>query len=82
MTNTRTVRAAAHVGTGRSVQPEVAPEVTPGDIEWPPVTHEPDAVDAAQTLGELFAEIDRMPHKRLTKEEVDRYLAEERESWD
>jgi hypothetical protein len=46
------------------------------------LAHEPDAVDATQTLDELFAEIDRMPHKRLTKEEVDRYLAEERESWD
>ena len=82
MTNTRTVRVAAYVGTDRRSQPEVSLEVTPGDIEWTPLAHEPDAVDAAQTLGELFANLDRMPHKRLTKEEVDRYLAEERASWD
>jgi hypothetical protein len=33
------------------------------------------------TLGELLAEIDRMPHRRYTKEEIDRFLAEERASW-
>lgn len=33
-------------------------------------------------LQNLFAEIDRSPHARLSKDEIDRYVAEERASWD
>ncbi|NEV64431.1 hypothetical protein [Thiorhodococcus minor] len=33
-------------------------------------------------LEALFAAIDRMPRRRLTKEEIDTYIAEERASWD
>lgn len=38
--------------------------------------------DAKQTLSELFAELDRMPCQSLTREEVDRAIAQERASWD
>lgn len=53
-----------------------------GEVEVIVLASAPTTVGAEQSLGELFAELDRMPHKRLTKEEVDRYLAEERASWD
>ncbi|MEA3644242.1 MAG: hypothetical protein VBE63_30605, partial [Lamprobacter sp.] len=34
--------------------------------------------DAKQTLSELFAELDRMPCQPLSRQEVDRTIAEER----
>jgi hypothetical protein len=40
------------------------------------------SAEVEESLEQLFAAIDRMPRKRLTKEEIDRYLAEERASWD
>lgn len=33
-------------------------------------------------LQKLFDEIDHSPHARLSKDEIDRYIAEERASWD
>lgn len=53
-----------------------------GEVEVIVLASLPTTARAEQTLGELFAELDRMPHKLVTKEEVDRYLAEERASWD
>lgn len=39
-----------------------------------------------QTTGEsleaFFEELDRSPWKRLSKEEIDRYIAEERANWE
>lgn len=36
----------------------------------------------ASSLRELAEEIEKLPHARRTKEEVDRYIAEGRASWD
>jgi len=37
---------------------------------------------ASQSLVEWFRELDRTLRRRMTKEEVDAYLAEERASWE
>lgn len=42
----------------------------------------PSGINGKQTLLNLFAEIDKAHHPRMTKDEVDAYLAEERASWD
>lgn len=42
----------------------------------------PSGTNGKQTLLDLFAKIDQAPHPRMTKEEVDAYLTEERASWD
>lgn len=78
----RAVRLQAVVGPDRCLSIEVPPEIPPGKVEV--IVLAPDAmhVEKAQTLSELFAKLDRMPHKRLTAEEVDRYLAAERASWE
>lgn len=36
----------------------------------------------AQTLSELFAELDRLPNQAQTRKEIDRYIAQERATWD
>lgn len=57
-------------------------EVPVGEVEVIVLASSSTATVAQQTLDELFAELDRMPHKRLTKDEINQYLAGEWESWD
>lgn len=76
------VRLNAVVGDDHRLQILVPEEIPVGEVEVIVLASAPTTAGAEQSLSELFAELDRMPHKRLTKEEVDRYLAEERASWD
>lgn len=39
-------------------------------------------VPASESLSALFREFERSPHPRMTKEEIDHYIAEERAGWD
>jgi hypothetical protein len=57
-------------GVGPSHEPE---------IQRSPQT---DASQSEQNLAQLFAAIDVMPRRRLTKEEIDHYIAQERASWE
>ncbi len=76
------VRLNAVVGDDHRLQVVVPAEIPVGEVEVIVLATAPTPARVEQSLGELFAELDRMPHRRLTKEEVDRYLAEERASWD
>ena len=76
------VRLNAVLGADRCLRVEVPSEIPTGEVEVIVLAAQSPELRAEQTLCELFAAIDRMPHKRLTKEAVDRYLAEERASWD
>jgi hypothetical protein len=76
------VRLNAVVGPDRCLRIAVPAEIPPGKVEIIVLASEETNSQAEQSLDELFSALDRMPHKRLTKEEVDRYLAEERASWD
>lgn len=61
----------------------VVPDGIPaGEVEVIVLASTPATARSEQTLDELYAELDRMPHKRLTNEEVERYLADERASRD
>jgi hypothetical protein len=76
------VRLNAVLGADRCLQVQVPAEIPVGEVEVIVLARQPLGSAAGQSLRELFAELDRMPHKRLTKEEVDRYIAEERASWE
>ncbi|MCU0836321.1 MAG: hypothetical protein MUC77_18115 [Chromatiaceae bacterium] len=76
------VRLNAVLGDDHRLQVVVPEEIPVGEVEVIVLATSPTPARAEQTLSELFAELDRMPHRRLTKEEVDRYIAEERASWD
>lgn len=76
------VRLNTVLGPDRCLRIEVPAEIPTGQVEVIVLANEATAVQAGQSLDELFSALDRMPHKHLTKEEVDRYLAEERASWD
>lgn len=76
------VRLNAVVGDDHRLQIVVPQEIPVGEVEVIVLASSPTPARVEQTLSELFAELDRMPHKRVTKEDVDRYLAEERASWD
>lgn len=78
----KAVRLNAIVGEDHRLQILVPEEIPVGEVEVIVLASTPSSAPAEQTLDDLFAELDRMPHKRLTKEDVDRYLAEERASWD
>ncbi|MCF7992868.1 MAG: hypothetical protein K9M02_20705 [Thiohalocapsa sp.] len=56
-------------------------EFPPGEVEIIVRPARP-AQAADATLDELFESVDRMPRRRLTKEEIDSYIVEERASWD
>ena len=76
------VRLNAVVDDDHRLQVVVPEEIPVGQVEVIVLATSPTSAGTDQTLAELFAELDRMPHRRLTKEEVDRYIAEERASWD
>lgn len=78
----RAVRLNAVLGDDHRLKIVVPDEIPVGAVEVIVLASQPQGGRAEPTLGELFAELDRMPHKPLTVEEVNRYLAEERASWD
>lgn len=76
------VRFNAVVADDHRLQIVVPDEIPVGEVEVIVLASRPTAARAEQTLDELFAMLDRMPHGRLTTEEIGRYLADERASWD
>jgi hypothetical protein len=70
--------SGADQGSGIESPSDVAPE----GCESVALAPELGDAQAELTVCELLARLDSMPHKRLTKEEVDQYLASERASWD
>ncbi len=76
------VRMSAVIGADHWLQVVVPDEIPVGAVEVIVLARQPSEGESRQTLGELFGDLDRMSHKPVTAEEVDRYLAEERASWD
>lgn len=76
------VRLNAVVGADRCQRIEIPEKIPIGEVELIVLASQPPGVRAGQPLSQRFAAIDGMPHQRLTKEEVDSYLAEERATWD
>jgi hypothetical protein len=83
------LKLTAIIDSSRRVELRLPSDTPEGKAEVIVLVGEHDAVDSTsasaevdESLEQLFAAIDRMPRKRLTKDEIDRYLAEERASWD
>ena len=76
------VRLRAVGGNDRQLQITVPDEIPVGEVEVIVLERRLSGARTEHCLGELFAELDRMPHRSLTKEQVDGYLSEERASWD
>jgi len=76
------IRLNAVVSDDHRLQIVVPEEIPVGEVEVIVLAGTQATSGTKQTLDDLFAELDRMPHKHLTRKEVDRYLADERASWD
>jgi hypothetical protein len=68
----------AVLGEDRRLQVLVPDEIPVGAVEAIVLASSAPEDRSVHTLGELFAELDRMPHQPMTEQEVTRYLAEER----
>ena len=59
------------------IQLDLPSDFPPGEVEII-VRHAPEDTQTDMNLDDLFATIDRMPRRRLSKTEIDAYMAEER----
>jgi hypothetical protein len=76
------IKLRAEVGTDRHIELDLPPEIPQGTVEIIILYGEPPSGPPASSLRAFSEEIDKLPHSRRTKEEIDRYVAEERASWD
>jgi len=78
----RAIKLRANVGRDHRIELELPPEMPEGEVEIIVLAGEAASLSEARSLRDFFDELDRLPRKRLTKEQIDRYIAEERASWD
>lgn len=79
------IKLSARVDRDRRISLQLPPEVPPTDVEVIVLVPEPAGdAEAAQRqhLEALFRRLDASVRARLSKEEIDAYLAEERASWE
>lgn len=76
------IKLKTRIGRDRRIEIELPPEVPEGEAEVIVLVDDPISEPSEVSLRAFFEELDRSPHKRRTKEEIDRYIAEERASWD
>ena len=76
------IKLTAEVGPDRHIEPDLPPEIPQGAVEIIVLYREPTSGPPASSLRAFSEEIGKLPHSRRTKEEIDRYIAEERASWD
>lgn len=80
-----TVRLKAVVDQSQQLHLQLPPDTPAGEAEVivlvTPATPAANAVPMA-SLREFFAELDAGPRPRLSAEEVDRWIEEERNAWD
>jgi hypothetical protein len=76
------IKLKAEVGPDRHIELDLPPEIPPGIVEIIILVDEASSRPPASSLREFSGEIEKLPDSRRTKEEIDRYIAEERASWD
>lgn len=79
------IKPSARVNGDRRISLQLPPEVPLTDVEVIVLVLEPaaDADDEQRKhLEALFRRLDASARSRLSKEEIDAYLAEERASWE
>jgi len=78
----QSIKLTAQVGPDHRIELDLPPEIPQGVVEIIVLAGEVPLAPPSPSLREFFEEIDKLPHARRTKEEIDGYLAEERASWD
>ena len=76
------VKLKAKVGPDHRIEIELPAEIPEGEVEVIVLAAEVSSPPGARSLREFFEEVDQLPRRRRTKEEIDRYIASERASWD
>lgn len=76
------IKLQAEVGPDHRIELDLPPEIPQGMVEIIVLAGEAPVHPPVSTLREFFEEVDKLPHTRRTKEEIDRYIAEERASWE
>ena len=76
------IKLSTRVGRDHRIEIDLPPEVPEGEVEVIVLIPETASSTAKESLRAFFEQLDQSLHKRLTKEEIDRYIAEERASWD
>jgi hypothetical protein len=79
------VKLKTHIGPDHRIELQVPAELPEGDAEV--ILLVPDKLPREEAeqrryLAELFSSIDASDRPRRSKEEIDRYLAKERASWE
>jgi hypothetical protein len=75
------IKLKKHVGEDRRIAIDLPAGFPEGEVEVI-VLAPAGAEDSSEALRTFFAELDRAPGRRLSREEVDDYLAKERASWE
>jgi hypothetical protein len=76
------IKLRAKVGPDHRIELELPAEIPEGEVEIIVIAEETSSLSETRSLREFFEEVDQLPRRRRTKEEIDRYIAEERASWD
>lgn len=76
------IKLKTHIGQDHRIELDLPSGLPEGEVEV--IVLVPDAApnQRGAALRAFFDELDRCPRQRLTKEEIDRQIAEERASWD
>ncbi|MFZ4703868.1 MAG: hypothetical protein ACOYMG_27805 [Candidatus Methylumidiphilus sp.] len=77
----RNIRLKAHITHDHRLECEVPPDLPEGMADVIVLWHEPSKPQEG-SLRDFFKELDASPQTRMTKEEIDKYLEDERNSWD
>lgn len=75
----------ARVGSGHRLEVELPPDAPEGEVKVIVLFPEPcpdEEAEQRRYLEDFFRKLDATDRPRLTKEEIDRYLEEERAGWE
>lgn len=77
----RAIKLNTHVAEDRTLRLKLPEDVQVGPAEV--IVLVPEAAERpAHTVRDFLADLSARPHRTRTREEIDRYLERERESWD
>lgn len=80
----RALKLNAYIGTNHRLELDLPADVPPGTAEVIVLVHDTETTadeEHRQYLNYFFSRLESTDRHRLSKEEIDRYLEEERASW-
>lgn len=76
------IKLTGHIKSDRTLHLNLPENALEGPAEVIVLMEEMQAVDPASSLQDFLGQIDRSGIQPKTKEEIDRLIADERDSWD